>query len=1726
MRKLFFFLLYVLSFFSLYGLEEYTEPQEVAATEGLPSSLINQAVCAISGEYTDSIVDLVLPGPEPLTISRVYTSFRIQKPWSFNHCDKLILGDVLYDHEPSYIVAFRQPSNAQLDYIFQKTDNYKKLKKIPFKLVVPKGLTNGASALSGKTNIKNQTLHFYPDDYIIIAQSGAGNRKTFEKVGNTKDGWPICSQISEEKVNGSCIRYEGKPSGMSGTEKVICENKENKKLYSFVKFSNKHLGDDIYLETLTASDGRELSYFIKHDCYKVKEKIKNAENNYHVDRFYLTKVMHPYAPHEKYSYREKALSKDMHISSKSRDEGNRFLNIEYYQKGVNHVGGVIGYIDIKEKDDFRLDRVKKLQAPVGYDKTAITTHRFDYHATIKKHKKDGHKKVADGYTDVYDAKNHKTRYVYDKEYRLTSIIRYCGTDDSTYAPYTKESFVWNDEGSLIAKIFKDGNGNVHHAKTFSYDSHGNVLTSTLCGKLTGNPTPPLILDDNGLLVENGYERATKVYTYSDNGLNLLLSETDSAGKTIRYKYKSKSDLIKGKYLSYNGQIRLREFYFYDSNNTLEKKILDDGCQESHEDLCYVNERHYTFVVPRTEAPVGLPERIEEWAHDFFNPNQDRILLKRSLYDYSKEGRLIEQQVFDANAQPAYKLHWDYDLHGNQISETNAMGVTIERKYDQATDNLIEESSPDVTILNTYDFANRLIEKREIHPDQTFETLNNFDYLGNCKTLTNAYGHTTHQYFDDFNRVIEIHYPKVPKDGILRKLVKKISYDIAGFPVSLTDANGGITQIEVNIRGQPTKVIYPDGTKEEMIYSLEGWLMQKTAKNGTPTEFVRDPLGRIIQETIYGTEGVKKTFNRHNAFHLIESTDPEGNQTTYSYDPAGRLKEIVQNHHRTEQLYDSLGRLSEIREYYGNEPHEYRSTIRKYDMLHRLKEEHLQNAEGQILHFSCYAYDIRGNRTLVQTGDQKTITEYNSWNKPIKIIDGLRHTTHIDYNTQFISTLGQKVLQTTTTDPLGYRTVETYDAANRLSENIRFNPFGIKIARQAYSYDLAGNQTEVEEEVIEDGKTVRSILTLIAYNSANQITQIKEAAGTREEKISSIRYNAFGQKEAFIKPDGKEINYTYDAFERLRTQTSSDHTISYHYEYNLLDQATRVIDLNSGKATIREYFQGDLIQETLANGLGLHYNYDRTGRARTVTFPDQTGIDYLYNAVDLKDIYRLNHKHRTYAHLDLEHSLSGQITKAQPPGNNGTISTQFDLLDRCVSIESTPFRQHIPENGFDPAGNLTTYSIQNNLYLFAYDENYQLKSESGHCNHTYAFDSLSNRISKDGQQHHYNALNQLVRKGDQELVYDLNGNLTRHGACEYTYDALDRLLTISCNNNHAKYSYDPFNRRVAKTINGEEELFLYQGQDEIGRWKNGLCQEIRLIGKNRQSRTAAIEINGVPYVPFHDIRGNITTLATLQGEVVEEYRYTAYGETEIFGPSGEKRVKSAVGNPWQYAGKRIDEETGLIAFGMRYYDPSLGRWTTPDPAGFIDGPNLYAYVHNNPLQYLDQFGLFAGALSFIGKNWFPFLEDNYQHFTSFLSSGTINDSQFGSVNHFSIEDQLEAEHQISKGPFHRTQHYHINDLKDGKDNYYQYKEMPAGKRVLFMCGIGNTFKDFKESLDHLAQAAGGYNVEGIFCPTFGWVLDYKTYDYALREKACLKGQDYFKRFCGNSMPINRREKECW
>ena len=107
--------------------------------------------------------------------------------------------------------------------------------------------------------------------------------------------------------------------------------------------------------------------------------------------------------------------------------------------------------------------------------------------------------------------------------------------------------------------------------------------------------------------------------------------------------------------------------------------------------------------------------------------------------------------------------------------------------------------------------------------------------------------------------------------------------------------------------------------------------------------------------------------------------------------------------------------------------------------------------------------------------------------------------------------------------------------------------------------------------------------------------------------------------------------------------------------------------------------------------------------------------------------------------------------------------------------------------------------------------------------------------------------------------------------------------------------------------------------------------------------------------MHDSAGNLIALLDPESrEVVESYVYSAFGQVKIY-VDGHEASRSAVNNPWRFAEKSIDEETGLIYFGFRYYDPILGRFTSKDP-NYQDGPNPYAYLHNNPINYADHFGL--------------------------------------------------------------------------------------------------------------------------------------------------------------------------
>jgi RHS repeat-associated protein len=118
---------------------------------------------------------------------------------------------------------------------------------------------------------------------------------------------------------------------------------------------------------------------------------------------------------------------------------------------------------------------------------------------------------------------------------------------------------------------------------------------------------------------------------------------------------------------------------------------------------------------------------------------------------------------------------------------------------------------------------------------------------------------------------------------------------------------------------------------------------------------------------------------------------------------------------------------------------------------------------------------------------------------------------------------------------------------------------------------------------------------------------------------------------------------------------------------------------------------------------------------------------------------------------------------------------------------------------------------------------------------------------------------------------------------------------------------------------------------------------------------------------HDANFNVTALVGPDGTVVERYAYDPYGQVIVLNgaadPDGQEWTPdpgnaSDVSSEVLYAGYRFDPETGFYHVRHRSYHPTLGRWTSRDPAGYVDGMNLYAYCQGEPADYSDPWGIAA------------------------------------------------------------------------------------------------------------------------------------------------------------------------
>lgn len=243
------------------------------------------------------------------------------------------------------------------------------------------------------------------------------------------------------------------------------------------------------------------------------------------------------------------------------------------------------------------------------------------------------------------------------------------------------------------------------------------------------------------------------------------------------------------------------------------------------------------------------------------------------------------------------------------------------------------------------------------------------------------------------------------------------------------------------------------------------------------------------------------------------------------------------------------------------------------------------------------------------------------------------------------------------------------------------------------------------------------------------------------------------------------------------------------------------------------------------------------------------------------------------------------------------------------------------------------------------------------------------------------------------TYDANGNVTSAvtiaGSTSYAYDAQDRLLTAGTAsftytdvgeiktritpNGTTSYSYDEFGQlrhvslpdgrnidytlgapkmRLAKKINNVVvQAFLRDEKGKILAELDGNNAVVSRFVYSELSDTPEDMIRGSDtFRLITDSLGSVRMVVNVQsGATVQRIDYDEWGQITLDSNPGFQ--------PFGYAGGLYDKDTGLVRFGERDYDPSVRRWTSPDPISFRGGStNLYAYVNNDPLNLVDFSGL--------------------------------------------------------------------------------------------------------------------------------------------------------------------------
>jgi RHS repeat-associated protein len=319
------------------------------------------------------------------------------------------------------------------------------------------------------------------------------------------------------------------------------------------------------------------------------------------------------------------------------------------------------------------------------------------------------------------------------------------------------------------------------------------------------------------------------------------------------------------------------------------------------------------------------------------------------------------------------------------------------------------------------------------------------------------------------------------------------------------------------------------------------------------------------------------------------------------------------------------------------------------------------------------------------------------------------------------------------------------------------------------------------------------------------------------------------------------------------------------------------------------------------------------------------------------------------------------------GNGLQTTFSYDSRDRplAIDVKNAPTPYVDIDYTYDSNNNITqlvngwrdTDSTWNSdTESYNYDGLDRLTS--AYCtswSHTYVYDKVGNRLSKDSVTYTNNTVNQITALSDgTSFAYDSNGNRTQKTdgthTWSYTYDYANRLTKFEKNSNIiGEYVYDGDGKRLQVTENSVTTTYVYSGLNVLYE-ENTTGTAAYIYGPTGLlARKTTIDQEANTFYYHTDHLGSTRLITDSDRNIIAAVIYHPFGE-----PSIEEGSEH-----YLFTGKERDA-TGLYYYGARYYDPGIGRFITRDPlAGTFSLPqtlNRYTYCANNPSKYIDPAGL--------------------------------------------------------------------------------------------------------------------------------------------------------------------------